>query len=564
MINIKLNIKSCLLLVIFLCGISNAFAAPAPPYDIIVTDIRFIGGGGIGPTSNPPYNTANYYRAYGVPGTVVEITAVMDVGGTQLPMYGDVSLTVHCSQASTPVNAIDFTLTIRSGENKGTASIPYDNASGILTAWIAANSTEPFNYTVSSASGINTSGTVTSTTSVIYWDKNDVPDDANFPPPLATDISTTTTTNSIRISWNPTITNLAAPYYNDDFYEYRLYYKKQSDTNWRIWNGANDSTLRGVSNNPATAEATTLTDSTRHFDAGRKYTILPNLEIFTNYDFYITAVDTLGNETPKPGTTFVAQTQPYSIAIIIGDGITEHRNFTDLTNPALRTLRESNIRIELYIITSETLPDAVKVWYTIDGAAPDIVDTATTPNQINSIAFAPDTLFSVEAKQAGPNKWVAYLTTKAPIIKNGNSIRFIAEATFSGVPVFTDADLSDDNPNDDEWNFLIGTPVTFSEQPVQMLNNVITIKNPYSYPAYYLTEDAYVTITIYDIKGQPVKTILDNAFRRGGQNIKEKGWDATNKSENRVGPGLYFVEFTGTTAGKKEILHKVIKVVVAE
>ena len=55
-----------------------------------------------------------------------------------------------------------------------------------------------------------------------------------------------------------------------------------------------------------------------------------------------------------------------------------------------------------------------------------------------------------------------------------------------------------------------------------------------------------------DIQGNPVVTLLDKAFRRGGENIKEYGWTGINKAGIKVGVGLYFmhiVAYSYSTGG---------------
>jgi hypothetical protein len=118
--------------------------------------------------------------------------------------------------------------------------------------------------------------------------------------------------------------------------------------------------------------------------------------------------------------------------------------------------------------------------------------------------------------------------------------------------------------NDYEWTFAISTPTKFKPWPTRILNNVITSKNPVAYPAYYLSEDAFVTITVYDIKGRPLVSLLDNAFRLGGQNIKEGGWRGINRSNRKLGVGLYYVNITAKSAASgKVILNSFQKVVIA-
>jgi len=105
---------------------------------------------------------------------------------------------------------------------------------------------------------------------------------------------------------------------------------------------------------------------------------------------------------------------------------------------------------------------------------------------------------------------------------------------------------------------------SFRPWPVRVLNNVITKKDPVAYPSYYLTDDAYVTIKVYDIKGRPLAVLMDGVFRRGGQNIKEDGWVGTNKAKKKLGAGLYYMHFRAKRAGDgKVILNEFAKVVMA-
>jgi flagellar hook assembly protein FlgD len=129
-----------------------------------------------------------------------------------------------------------------------------------------------------------------------------------------------------------------------------------------------------------------------------------------------------------------------------------------------------------------------------------------------------------------------------------------------------DFDPSDGTHINEEWRFSVfgsaDQPV-LAPWPTRILNNVITDKNPTAYPAYYLSDDASVTITVYDIKGRPVSTILDKAPRKGGQNIKENGWRGINKSGKKLGVGLYYIHFKATRGDGKVILDKFAKVVIA-
>ncbi|MDY6970363.1 MAG: hypothetical protein SVR08_17155 [Spirochaetota bacterium] len=537
----------------------SLMAQAAPQYPVRVTNILFRNGVGRGPTHSSYDQISSYYRGYGFPGTTIEITAQMQVGTEWRSMYGDTVFTVTYSDG---VNSGTFDVAVSSGQNIGSAEIPYNDSTGFDSTWITSNTTVIWSYTVTTVSGEYAGALTSSTTESINWDRDDPPDSALFPPASDSEIAVSTTTTSFRLSWNPTDTSTNAPIYNEDFYEYRIYYQAQGESEWRLWNGAMDSTLRGIENNPTPSP---VDDSALHFQNGRKYTTIPNLDVFTLYYYYITSVDVFGNETPQPTAPFQLRTQPFSIYINISDGIDSYNDFSDLSNPQLRTMREINIKVEIVIVTSKSQPDTVRVWFSYNNAAPDIIDDTTSPNSINQSAFSENTLFSVEAVSTNkPSLWIAYLSTHTPVISDGNAVRFIIESSSNNISTFSDKDISDEDPNDDEWTFYIQKQKTLTPWPARILNNVITKKNPIAYPSYYLSDDAYVTIKVYDIKGRPVSTLTDKAFRRGGQNIKEQGWMGTNKAQKKLGVGLYYIHFKAKRATDgKVILNKSKKVVIS-
>ena len=64
--------------------------------------------------------------------------------------------------------------------------------------------------------------------------------------------------------------------------------------------------------------------------------------------------------------------------------------------------------------------------------------------------------------------------------------------------------------------------------------------NPETRIDFTLSEASHVTIEIYNIKGQKVKTLADREFDRGNNHVIWKGKDAEEKS---VGSGIYFYKF---------------------
>jgi hypothetical protein len=549
-----------LLFVLFL-ALFQATIQTAPTYDIRVTDITFFYGGGKGPTGYGENNSSYYYRTHGQPGTIINITAEMNTNSIWQPMYGNVTFTVQYTDGS---QSGTFNVVISNGNNTGRTQIPYNDSTGFQSSWLTAGSTTQWTYTVTAVSGNFSNGTISSNTSnSILWDYQDPPTDSTFPPATETDVGTDLTATTAKLFWTPVSTSTTiSGRNNEDFYEYRVKFREYSEetvNSWRTWNGNNDPTLRNRSNNPTPWPTD---DTATHFDNGRKYTTLPNLKIFTQYEYYIEAVDVFGNVTAPPDPLFIFSTQPYSIIVELTDGITTHTVFTDLSAPETRDLNEANIQANLQIVSSDTPPDAVRIWYT---AVDDTINIVNTNQTVNESAFAENTLFSVDAVALSANEWVAYMSSDTAAITNGNTVRFVVETQSGGEPVFADYDVSDLDPNDDEWTFSISKKPESTPRPVRILNNVITDKNPRAYPSYYLTDDAYVTIRVFDIKGRQVASILENGFRRGGYNIKEGGWRGINKSGYKLGVGLYYIKIVAKRASDgKIILNETKKVVMAK
>ena len=60
--------------------------------------------------------------------------------------------------------------------------------------------------------------------------------------------------------------------------------------------------------------------------------------------------------------------------------------------------------------------------------------------------------------------------------------------------------------------------------------------NPITSLSYNLPEDVFVNITIYDMMGRAVKTLLNSSQTAGYKSIQ---WNATNDKNEPVSAGLY-------------------------
>ncbi len=507
-----------------------------------ITGITFVNGGGV--------DSPAYYRSVNVPGTQVQVSARMQNGLGAMVGNTTITLVDITSGDSTTVQ-------INSGQTSGTANLTYPTATPV-----PATSSRADTYQVQSVTGgayggdtapngQRTSGNIQQVANpTINWDNAHPPGGASVP--FTAWVGLSQTAYSLTFNW----TALASGFPHGDFYSYRVYYRTSA-----------------IAAPPTPAGPWLILDrNTTGFSAlgtiGTGTVTVTNLSPITNYDFYITAVDVFGNETLAasylPATPYLtASTLASSITVSLSDGITSYDDNSFTSNPAAsaRSLRRANIRVNAFIVGVGFLPDSVNII-----AAPDGVADLVTAGVLNGVAGADYYRFSTA--QTGTNQWSGYITDSSPVNAVGSNVRFILELVRSGAKSYADHDSEKDlppgDPNNYPWRFGVTAQPTFTPWPTRVLNNVITRENPVAYPAYYLADDAYVTIKAYDIKGRPVATLLDNAYRKGGINIKEGGWEGVNRSNNRLGVGLYYLHFEARRASDgRKILNSFQKVVVA-
>lgn len=505
-----------------------------------VTAIAFLNGGGV--------DAPNYYRSVNVPGTQVRVTARMQNGGGNV--VGNTTVTVR---NVTEGPAGDITVLIANGQGSGIGDVTNPTT--------VNGTTEVDTYRIQTVTGgahggdtaPNGQSDETRITQpanpVIYWDDDDPPGPDSAP--FTTGSSPSPTAYSLTFSWQALTT--AGPDFDGDFYTYRLYYKEQASPVWLI-----------VDRNTAGYAALGA------IGAGTVTATIPDLRPITNYDYYITAIDVFGNEVDvlnyfpsSPSGT--AATIASTVEVSITDGIDSFDN-SSFDNPAAsaRLLRKTAIRVSMFIVGAGDLPDSVNVIAAKDGAT-DIV--AAGAGVINGALKENTDYFRLSSIKTGPNQWNAYIPdTNTTLINVGTDVRFILELVKGGVPTYLDHDsefeAAPGDPSNHEWTFRINSAPTFTPWPTRVLNNVLTEENPICYPSYYLTDDAYVSIKAYDIKGRPIATLLDNVYRKGGQNIKEGGWRGNNRSNKKLGVGLYYLHFKATRASDGQVILNSFKKVV--
>jgi hypothetical protein len=510
-----------------------------------VTDIEIINGGGNSLAGSP---NRVYYRATTLPGAQVRVTAQMQTGGGVIG-----NTTVRVSDGTN-----NYDVVIANGTTIGianmvtyptvlpaplTSALPYQAI--LISGGICDNEQNIY-------ARIRQPGNILpGSNTVVNWDNTDPPGTGS-PFNGAAGFSSTQTAAAVNLTW--TVLTNAFP--DQDFDTYRIYYKQNLSATWLM---IDRNTL------PFVTYGTLGTIGTSSFN-------ITGLAPLTDYDFRLSAEDVFGNEVlllDQP--SFTVATLPSSITITLSDGITTYddASFNGDPNPTTHPVRVSAIKIELTIVTGGNTPTAVKL-FVADNNSDLAAQYGSTDSNDDLTSLATGILdtekHEISCAKSGPNKWTAFIPQTDSLITSGRIVRFIVQTTYGAGSTYADHDSEtpDGDYSNREWRFLVITPTTFTPWPVRILNNVITSSNPTAYPSYYLTADANVTIKIYDIKGRSVVTLLDNAYRKGGQNIKDQGWSAINKAGRNVGPGLYFIHIKATsTSSGAVILNKIKKIMVA-
>ena len=105
------------------------------------------------------------------------------------------------------------------------------------------------------------------------------------------------------------------------------------------------------------------------------------------------------------------------------------------------------------------------------------------------------------------------------------------------------------------------------EVPEVNTGNESTLATVYNFPnpfrpareatavRYYLAQSGAVTIRVFDLKGDLIKTLLDNVPRPAGENVGDV-WDGADARGARVSPGLYYLEIQAQ--GQKAIVRAAV------
>ena len=102
-----------------------------------------------------------------------------------------------------------------------------------------------------------------------------------------------------------------------------------------------------------------------------------------------------------------------------------------------------------------------------------------------------------------------------------------------------------------EW-FSQSVSITLPPRPTSLYQNYPNPFNPSTSIAYYLPRACRASITLYDVSGRNVRTLLDEPKAAGRHTVL---WDGRNEAGAQVGSGVYYYRLK---AGKDSITKKLV------
>jgi hypothetical protein len=107
--------------------------------------------------------------------------------------------------------------------------------------------------------------------------------------------------------------------------------------------------------------------------------------------------------------------------------------------------------------------------------------------------------------------------------------------------------------NDVERRILFETePMSIPKPALALRQNYPNPFNPTTTISFTLPEKSRVTLSIYDVKGSLMRTLVDDMV---GEGYQERIWDGRDGSGSQVSSGVYFYRLT---AGKQTLTKKMV------
>ena len=135
---------------------------------------------------------------------------------------------------------------------------------------------------------------------------------------------------------------------------------------------------------------------------------------------------------------------------------------------------------------------------------------------------------------------------------NGPTLELINPNEDNELPINWSASNDYGSPGEINSSYLSAIEETVTPSAFKVYNNYPNPFNPSTILSFEIPENSFVTITIFDLLGREVRTLMDNYENTG---FKSVIWNGTNNQGNPVGAGVYFYQVrAGNSMQSKKML----------
>ena len=126
------------------------------------------------------------------------------------------------------------------------------------------------------------------------------------------------------------------------------------------------------------------------------------------------------------------------------------------------------------------------------------------------------------------------MVVELEVIQETDSITYSQSFDADGVSCYT---IPTPGSLNSECVTLSTSQTAISPQDYSLSQNYPNPFNPSTKIRYYLPDELYVSINIYDLNGYKVKSLTEGSLSAGSHSVQ---WDATNNQGEIVSAGMYF------------------------
>ena len=211
---------------------------------------------------------------------------------------------------------------------------------------------------------------------------------------------------------------------------------------------------------------------------------------------------------------------------------------TEINDPEVMQYNDTALDSGNYIYTIRAVYDEINFSFPSDEEF--IVVILLPPQNLTLISLDFDILLEWEAPNYNRDFTVYRVYKDSDFISVSLDTTYIDENIPSGAYTYYITAVYypfESNPSNVETIYHTSTNENLIISTTKLIGNYPNPFNPETIISYQLQENSTVELAIYNIKGQKVKTLVNEILPAGGHSVI---WDGKDFNDNRVGSGIYF------------------------